>query len=104
MLTLLYVMTILTLMLPWSYTASWIGLSKLRVMEVVKELRLIENEYKTLNPQEKKAKILEERAGRLKRRLNNFFLVNLLCLWVGVFVSMMVSEYMYFYLMLTNGG
>lgn len=104
MLTLLYVMSILTLMLPWSYTAGWIGSSKLRVTEVVKELKLIEKEYKTLNQQEKKAKILEERAARLKKKLNNFFLVNLLCLWGGVFVSMMVSEYMYFFFILTYGG
>ncbi|MEM2022047.1 MAG: hypothetical protein QXP80_07495 [Zestosphaera sp.] len=104
MLTLLYVMTVLVVMLPWSYLVGWIGISKLRVLDVVRELRVIEKEYAALNPQEKKAKILEERSSRLKRKLSSFFIVNLLALWGGVFIAMVISEYMYLFFILTYGG
>jgi hypothetical protein len=78
MITLLYVMSVIVAMLPWSYLVGWLGLSKFRILDISKELRNIEKEYRALNPQEKKAKILEERASRLRKRLSNFFIVNLL--------------------------
>jgi len=104
MITLLYVMSVIVAMLPWSYLVGWLGLSKFRILDISKELRNIEKEYRTLNPQEKKAKILEERASRLRKRLSNFFIVNLLALWGGVFASMLISEYMYVFFVLTYGG
>lgn len=104
MITLLYVMSVLVAMLPWSYLVGWLGLSKFRIIDIARELRNIEKEYRTLNPQEKKAKILEERASRLRKRLSNFFIVNLLALWGGVFISMLLSEYMYVFFVLTYGG
>ncbi|MEO3992877.1 MAG: hypothetical protein QN229_00975 [Desulfurococcaceae archaeon TW002] len=104
MITLLYVMSVLVAMLPWSYLVGWLGLSRLKVVEVARELRSIEKEYRGLRPQEKKAKILEERASKLRRRLSNFFIINLLVLWGGVFFSMLISEYMYLFFVLTYGG
>ncbi len=104
MITLLYVMSVLVAMLPWSYLVGWFGLSRFKIVEVAKELRSIEKEYRGLRPQEKKAKILEERASRLRRRLSNFFMINLLVLWGGVFFSMLISEYMYLFFVLTYGG
>lgn len=103
MITLLYVMSVLVAMLPWSYLVGWLGLSRFRIVEVARELRSIEKEYRGLRPQEKKAKILEERASRLRRRLSNFFIINLLALWGGVFFSMLISEYMYLFFVLTYG-
>ncbi len=104
MLTLLYVMTVLVVILPWSYLVRWIGINKLKVLEVVREMRVIEKEYAGLKPQEKKAKILEERSSKLKRKLSSFFIVNLLALWGGVFMAMVISEYMYLLFILTYGG
>lgn len=104
MITLLYVMSVIVVMLPWSYLVGWLGLNKFRIIDIARELRNIEKEYRALNPQEKKAKILEERASRLRRRLSNFFMINLLTLWVGVFISMLLSEYMYVFFVLTYGG
>ncbi|MEM0025903.1 MAG: hypothetical protein QXV93_03820 [Zestosphaera sp.] len=104
MITLLYVMSVLVAMLPWSYLVGWLGLSRFKIIDIARELRNIEKEYRTLNPQEKKAKILEERASRLRKKLSNFFIVNLLALWGGVFISMLISEYMYVFFVVTYGG
>lgn len=104
MITLLYVMSVMVAMLPWSYLVGWLGLSRFRIIDIARELRNIEKEYRTLNPQEKKAKILEERVSRLRKRLSNFFIINLLALWGGVFISMLISEYMYVFFVLTYGG
>ncbi|PUA33398.1 MAG: hypothetical protein B7O98_02960 [Zestosphaera tikiterensis] len=95
MLTVLYVMTIVATVLPWSYLVKWYAEGRLKIKDVVKELRELEKEASSVSGKEKKAKILEARIKVLRGKLSNFFLVNLLALWAGIFISLFLTRYTY---------
>jgi len=92
LLTLLYFSAVVLSLLPWSYTLKAYG-TKIRLRELVKEIGKIKKELGELpEGRSKKRRVLIGRYKEIRRRISRFIIMNLLLLWLGIIISLIIAR------------
>ncbi len=92
-LALIYTIVTLLVLLPFS---KLMGMYERRInlVDTIKELKRLSEKLAVISPEkEKKVRTLRDRYKRLRRRLSNFVLMNLLSIWVAIFLALLVSRF-----------
>ena len=92
-LALIYTIVTLLVLLPFSKLMG-IYERRINLVDTIKELKRLSEKLAVISPEkEKKVRTLRDRYKRLRRRLSNFVLMNLLSIWVAIFLALLVSRF-----------
>ncbi len=92
MFTLVYVISGIVALLPWSYLVKLYGIH-INLKRILKEANEISKELKSLPESKvKKKRILVARYKEIRGKISKFVMINVLLLWVGVIGSLLFSR------------
>ena len=94
MLTVIYVLSAFTALLPWSYIIKLYGL-RIGLKALLQKLSRIRNELSRVpDSKPKKKRILLRQYKSLRGKVSKFVMLNLALLWIGVIGSIMFAHLM----------
>jgi len=93
MISLIYILGVLLALLPWTWLAK-IYADKIKLRETLKEINELKAKIAELPPsKEKRRRILKLRYEKLRKRVSNFFMINLIILWGALFMGIVIGRY-----------